>query len=102
MTKEERQHARKVKALHEIAEKYGGTVRSDYSGRYMFGELCYGIDCTKYEMPDVIAAARRRKIGAERTDNMGLDMIVYWPSVKGVPRPHEEVEYCELFEEEEA
>jgi hypothetical protein len=97
MTKEERDNARKVKALHEIAAKYGGTVRSDYSGRFMFGALCYGIECTKYEMPDVISAARRRKVGAERTDNMGLDMIVYWPSVEGVPEP-----YVEELEEEEA
>jgi hypothetical protein len=75
-------------------------VRTDYSGRGMYGDRCFGITCGGPEMAlvglAVLAALNlddtpdrdgtREQIEgaveivrAARTDNMGRDMIVYFP-----------------------
>lgn len=63
--------------LAKIAKQVDGTVRSDYSGRFMFGARCYGI-----ETPDLVACimeAGRHGLPKPNQDAMGLDYIVYWP-----------------------
>lgn len=76
-----------VEAIERIARKVDGSVRTDYSGRFMYGELCYGIDCDNDVT--VIELAGAEGLRGAKVDNMGKGYIVYWPSVKGVP---EEVE----------
>lgn len=68
------------KILKELADDVGGRLCSDYSGRGMFGRECVGI-VTDSPM-HVIEKAAARGVRGFRTDNMGLDTIVYWPSVK--------------------
>jgi len=68
-----------IEKIEEVAEEYDGKVRTNYSGRGMCGRTCYGI--VTNDPNSVISAVGIR--GA-CTDSMGLDTIVYWPSVKAV------------------
>lgn len=62
------------------ADRCGGDLRDDYSGRGMFGERCVGIVC---DNPDeAIEEAASQGLKGARTDSMGRQAIVYWPSVK--------------------
>lgn len=54
------------------------SLRTDYSGRGMFGRTCWGVTCN--DPNDVIAEVGLK--GAQ-TDNMGTSTIVYWPRVTG-------------------
>lgn len=71
-----------------------------YSGRGMFGKHCIGVEsgasqaAVKVTLQVVHAAVidhrydkqdledLLEKLDDVRTDNMGLDMIVYWPNIK--------------------
>ena len=67
-----------------------------YSGRWMFGQTCFGlvgsladIQCALMEFvednPDD-GSVIRNLVKSQRRDNMGLDMIVYFPDVD-IPKP---------------
>ena len=49
----------------------------NYSGRGMFGRICVGIVC---DNPNHVIAALG--IQGAKTDNMGLQTIVYWPKIE--------------------
>lgn len=101
-------------ALEECSEL---DFRDDYSGRFMFGETCFGIvtdslatvardfqnalrdvirDCTSYEPgPDSIADEAQELLDTDiftdyRQDNMGLSFIVYFPGITVEPADEEE------------
>lgn len=63
--------------LGEVADNIGGRLRTDYSGRCMFGAECLGIDCT--DDRECIEEAASRGIRGGSRDNMGMGYIVYWP-----------------------
>jgi hypothetical protein len=63
--------------MEEIAEEVGGTVRDNYSGRFMYGSKCYGIDCDSYVR--CLEVAGSKGVTGAKVDNMGLGWIVYWP-----------------------
>lgn len=91
--------------LYNRLEEEGLQVRDNYSGRYMFGEICFGvvvdnIATAVYDVSEalreIIIAERRddldlAKEAADmledgnltecRTDNMGLDYIIYFPHI---------------------
>lgn len=71
----------KIEAVHDVADEIGGKVRTDYSGRGMYGKTCYGITCDNED--ECIEAAGAKGLRGARTDNMGRGTIVYWPSIKG-------------------
>lgn len=62
--------------LRRVAKRLDGTIYRHYSGRAMFGRCCPGIvyegraDC---KFPKLL--------GQPMFDRMGLDTIVYFPSV---------------------
>ncbi len=73
--------------------------RDDYSGRGMYGDRCVGITGTRGQCMSVIGAAIKRagddgighnfekavdKLMGFSQDSMGLDIIMYWPSIKSV------------------
>lgn len=53
-------------------------LRTNYSGRGMFGATCWGIVCE--DANDVICDVGLK---GSKTDSMGCSVIVYWPSVSG-------------------
>lgn len=53
-------------------------ARSDYSGRGMYGETCFAVKVDRYEYKSAMELLR--PTGAA-SDNLGTDMIVYWPSI---------------------
>lgn len=91
--------------LYERLEEEGLNVRDDYSGRFMYGKLCFGVTVSKlatalYDVSEalrgIIIKEKRddldlAKEAADmledgnltefRTDNMGLDYIIYFPHI---------------------
>jgi hypothetical protein len=67
----------------EIVDSWGDdySVYKEYSGRFMFGDRCLGI--VGPDPSKIVERARRRGFKKAKTDNMGLDYIVYWPHIKG-------------------
>jgi hypothetical protein len=68
--------------IAELADTYGA-FRSDYSGRGMFGAQCVGIVTS--EPMTVIKEAAARGIRGAKTDDMGLQTIIYWPHIQTQP-----------------
>jgi len=71
-------------------------LRADYSGRGMYGERCFGIVGSESDMLRfVLALSHRLEDRGEEwlpnvcSDNMGLSIIWYWPTVQ-VPEEDEE------------
>ena len=69
-----------IDVIQEISNEVDGGVREDYSGRGMFGEHCLGIVCS--DANRCLEVAGSKGITGGKIDNMGLDMIVYWPNLK--------------------
>ena len=82
-------------ALWEL-ENYFDEIRSDYSGRGMFGKSCVGVVVSSMgdfvsgvvnlvqdvaEDSDHPLAEMVPQLKRMSTDNMGYDTIVYWPGV---------------------
>lgn len=75
-----------------------GEVRTDYSGRFMYGDECIGIDLasvTDFSVVLLNVAARDREFAytladAERSDSMGFGVIVYFPGVKAPEQEDDE------------
>ena len=69
----------------------GFDVRTDYSGRWMFGKTCFAIvgDATtlvkfiRYAC-EVLADQEREWLNDMRSDDMGRSTIYYWPDVSVV------------------
>lgn len=67
--------------IRKLAKKYG-ELRTDYSGRGMFGRKCMGIVTSDPEGLIVAMKRRKRELRSPGCDNMGLDCIVYWPDIE--------------------
>jgi hypothetical protein len=72
------------KLVHKIiryCRKKHIRVHRHYSGRFMFGNECIGFSGTDHDCA-AIAVFIRKKTGYDyRRDNMGLDMIYYFPDI---------------------
>lgn len=79
----------KIEALEEIAFETGGEIHTDYSGRCMYGKLCYGISVEGGGL-DVVEAAGAKGIRGAKMDNLGRGTIVYWPSIQGKAGKYDE------------
>ena len=71
----------KLEEYQEIISCLDGDLRTDYSGRGMYGKLCYGV-VTSRPIAVIEEAASQGLRGAQM-DSMGLETIVYWPRVEG-------------------
>ena len=80
-----------ISGLIDELELDAEAVYSDYSGRNMYGKTCFGL-----VLPDHISAVRLgvtiaqvisnedlivELVSDARTDNMGLEKIIYFPKV---------------------
>jgi DNA polymerase III delta prime subunit len=75
-----------AKKIKRIAEKEGLEFRDDYSGRCMFGKTCVGIVGDKLTCAAVAKYVQKKIQDAGLfcnvcSDNMGLDMIYYFPQI---------------------
>jgi hypothetical protein len=90
-----------VELIQRICEEVGGSFREDYSGRFMYGKTCVGIDTSDPEM--VYQLAEDYGIPAPTRDNMGLDWILYWPGISfpkpEVPETNEDLDVTVTLEE---
>lgn len=75
-----------------------GEVRTDYSGRFMYGDECIGIDLASVSDFSTVLlniAAEDRELArtladSQRSDSMGLGVIVYFPGVKAPEQDDDE------------
>jgi len=74
-------HSEQVKAVMRTASEVGGTVREDYSGRHMYGSMCYGVVCDNVN--ECIEMAATHGLRGARIDSMGMRSIIYWPDIEG-------------------
>lgn len=73
-----------IDKILDIADQFGLEAYRAYSGRGMYGRECIGIAIRGDDWTDereVIAAARKRGIRGECTDNLGRGVIIYWPDI---------------------
>lgn len=63
--------------LNEIAAEAGGSVYRHYSGRFMFGATCVGVEGDN--LAAILEAAGARGLRGARHDQLGKGWIVYWP-----------------------
>lgn len=98
--------------IEQICEDNEVRLYNGYSGRGMYGSTCFGItgshrDCTAV-IADIITAYVEeiinnsenttivdlphfiRDIMNYRQDNMGVDIILYWPNIKPISLSNEE------------
>lgn len=65
----------------EVADEIGAEVRSDYSGRCMYGGVCYSI--VHDNAIEVIELAGEKGLKGAKIDGMGKDYTIYWEHIKG-------------------
>lgn len=81
-----------VKAVTEADLDPEDCIRWDYSGRYMYGQKCFGLvggesDFGRFmvEMTVIVGPdAARQLVDSLCTDSMGRDVIFYFPGVEVV------------------
>jgi hypothetical protein len=87
--------------LKEIASEVAGDVRTDYSGRGMFGDTCVGITTAPHRLLELGAVIsrlvddevlREELTRNSNTDSMGYDTIIYWARVT-CPAAEEDEDY---------
>jgi hypothetical protein len=64
------------------ARELGLEIRSDYSGRGMFGATCLGVVGATHDLDALMSEIKGSAEGLKK-DNMGLDYIYYWPEIEG-------------------
>lgn len=71
----------KRRLIEGIAERNPDiSLHTDYSGRGMFGDTCYGLSGDEHE---IVRAMERENLPDGTKDQLGLGVIIYWPSVEG-------------------
>lgn len=91
-----------LNSLKKIANLVEGKLRT-YSGRGMMGKECYGITVGPAQLVDTIEEAAINGIRGARYDNMGRDIIVYWPDIQYNPNlsiEEDEEEEDEVYDDE--
>ena len=73
-------------AIREILEEVicevgdeDSQIYEGYSGRGMYGGECFGVVVPSREYIQAVEAAASRGLYGAKVDQMGCDMIVYWP-----------------------
>lgn len=70
--------------IRDFCEDYGYRLYENYSGRCMYGATCVGIVCenVNYTLQQLVEYVGEESIRSiARYDNLGLSMILYFPSI---------------------
>lgn len=64
-----------------------------YSGRFMYGDKCVGVNVDRYDYQEIIKVLKKKNVYFH-SDNMGLDMVIYFKDIpaEGVLTEEEEEE----------
>ena len=69
--------------LYDAAHTVDGEIRTDYSGRGMFGDECGGVvlkdEGDLFQFARLLDEDLAQLLGSPRWDSMGLREIAYWP-----------------------
>ncbi len=75
-----------VRILKEVAERFDTEFQSNYSGRGMYGKECVGVICSDPMSLCLVLGREGFDVDlTPRMDNMGRDMIVYFPDLQDDP-----------------
>lgn len=66
--------------IEKLVKETNGKLTTTYSGRGMFGKRCVGV--TVSDLTNALMIAGKVGLPKPNWDNMGLDMIIYWPSIE--------------------
>lgn len=66
--------------IEELVKETSGKLYNGYSGRGMFGKKCVGV--TVSDLTNALMVAGKLGLPKPNWDNMGLQMIIYWPSIE--------------------
>ena len=66
--------------IEKLVEETNGKIYHGYSGRGMFGSKCVGV--TVSDLTNALMVAGKLGLPKPNWDNMGLQMIIYWPSIE--------------------
>lgn len=67
-----------IETFERLADEVNGSLRTDYSGRYMYDKTCMAIDVSSDNFIRCIELAGSFGIFGASYDQMGKGMIVYW------------------------
>jgi hypothetical protein len=71
-----------IAKIVRLADQRGLTVRTDYSGRFMFGQKCVGIVGEPGECAALATLVKKKTGFLYRFDSMGMhDQIYYFPEI---------------------
>jgi hypothetical protein len=65
--------------LNGLVNEMDLTPDIDYSGRSMYGKECYAVRVSRHSYQRAMDILKK-KVSSTRSDNMGMDMIIYWPN----------------------
>ena len=75
------QHEKLIAKISRIADSRGLDVRTNYSGRGMFGSRCIGFVGDDMTCAALAGLVQRKTGHTARKDNMGLGTIYYFPTI---------------------
>lgn len=78
--------AKKMPEIRKFAEFIANKMGIDvnlyrYSGRGMYGDQCPAFDVGRFEFTKALRYAEEKGLNPSY-DNMGLDMVIYFPNVR--------------------
>ena len=74
--------ANEEEKVRKLCKMVDGELYEQYSGRFMCGDVCMGVVCDNINR--CLLAAGKIGLKNPKTDNMGLQYIVYFPSIKSL------------------
>ena len=71
-----------IAKITRLAEQHGLDTRTDYSGRFMFGQRCVGIVGEPGECAALATLVKKKTGFSYQSDSMGKhDQIYYFPGI---------------------
>ena len=73
-----------IDMMRDTADELELDFTTTYSGRGMFGATCVGVSGPVWRLTNwwaALPAVVQAELGEPRSDNMGMDLIWYWPWV---------------------
>ena len=72
-----------IESMESAAVELDGSLYRGYSGRGMYGDECVGVvlksEGDLFRFATLLDAGLAEALGTPKSDDMGFDIIAYWP-----------------------
>ena len=72
-----------IESMERAADELDGSLYRGYSGRGMYGDECVGVvlehEGDVFRFATLLGLDLAEALGSPKFDNMGLNIIAYWP-----------------------